>query len=82
MAEVVNEMPADFRGSTEKYPWGDWFDGRIWKLVRGVDFLTTSTDNFQARVYRKANDRGVKVRTVKHDDTLYVQAVVENNHAN
>ena len=36
MARVVKEMPASTRGS--KYPWINWFDGKVWELTPGTDF--------------------------------------------
>lgn len=61
--------------SKDKYPWDDWFDGRIWCLVRGVDF-DTECRLFRSAITSKAKARRVKVRTsVKTDlNRVYVQA--------
>lgn len=41
MATVLDAFPKRMRkngGAVCKYPWDAWLDGRIWKLVPGVDF--------------------------------------------
>lgn len=36
MAEIVEQMPQiRGRGKPPKYPWDEWLDGSIWRLVRG-----------------------------------------------
>ena len=86
MAQVLNEF--DFKagrtGGHEKYPWADWFDGRIWELepqdTEGVtvtgDFPGTP-DDFRTTCYSAAKRRGVEIRTSanKAKGTLVVQKI-------
>jgi hypothetical protein len=75
MAEKLASFPKPERhGPSEMYPWDEWLDGSIWKLVRGDDF-TTKTKSFQYQVYAKAARRDVNVRvSVRDGNTLVIQA--------
>ena len=64
MAEPIDVFPGQQHQSTRRYPWDEWCDGRIWKLVRGVDF-DAPVDQFRNRFYPQANNRGLKVRSAK-----------------
>ena len=47
------------------YPWPDWFDGRIWKLAEGEDFLTHPL--MMERIIRtKASTVGAKLK-LRHE---------------
>ena len=40
MAEILDRMPHWVKqGRREIYPYDDWFDGQVWMLTRGVDFV-------------------------------------------
>lgn len=40
MASVLKEVPHwAQQGRRESYPYDSWFDGQVWKLVRGEDFV-------------------------------------------
>lgn len=73
MARVV----ADFTGKPEKvskYPWTEWFDGRVWELERGVDF-TPVLPNFRNIAYSKAKSAGKSlVVMIVSDTTIQIQA--------
>lgn len=64
MAERIEEFPAEQRPPTRRYPWDDWTDGSVWRLVRGEDY-DQETDQFRNRLYPQAHRRGLKVRTAK-----------------
>jgi hypothetical protein len=72
MAEKVGEFP-DVIGRGRPYPWNEWLDGGIWKLIQGEDFAA-SMSNFRALVYMKAQDRQLQVRTRVVADAFYLQA--------
>jgi hypothetical protein len=44
----------------EKYPYSDWFDGRVWELIEGVDF-ESKRGSMIANVINAAKRRGIKV---------------------
>ena len=71
MAKVMRAMPDRKRPS--KYPWHDWFDGRVRELTVGVDFKTT-IECFRSTIGVAAKLRGVKVITRAIGDKLYLQA--------
>lgn len=56
MAKILDEVPeGKKRGPKGKYPWDDWFDGRIWELEAGKDFdctLPTMEDNVRKAAKR------------------------------
>ena len=63
------------RGRSPAYPWSDWFNGRIWKLTKGVDFKV-DLKNFRDQCYARASTQGLKVHTTfkGSSDTIYIQA--------
>jgi hypothetical protein len=67
MAETITHFPESQRRPTRRYPWDDWTDGQIWKLVRGEDF-DAEADQFRNRLYTQAKRRGLDVRTAKQLD--------------
>lgn len=67
MAERIEEFPAEQRPPTRRYPWDQWTDGSVWKLVRGEDF-DQEIDQFRNRLYPQAHRRGLKVRTAKRKE--------------
>lgn len=88
MAKVLNEF--DFRsgraGGHEKYPWAEWFDGRIWKLSpEGWDSkeepgdFVGSPEDFWTTCYSAAKRRGVKIKTSVNtvENYLVIQKVAD-----
>lgn len=74
MAEVVDEMPSRAgRGQSQKYPWHEWLDGRVWKLTKGADFEVT-VEIMRCAFHNKAKSRGLRVVTTSRGDDLYVQS--------
>lgn len=72
MAEVLETFPK--RHGNTRYPWADWFDGRVWKLKQGEDF-PGQVRAFRERFYREAQARGYFVQTrTLGEDTLVIQA--------
>lgn len=69
MAKTVKEMP-DTRKS---YPWKSWFDGRIWKLTQGEDFMV-SMEVMRTQVYSNAQKYDVSVNTSVDGNDLYLRA--------
>ena len=57
------------------YPWGDFFNGKPWKLVEGEDY--DDLRSFRAMCYRKAKEYGVKVRTKMSKDWMYLTIQAE-----
>ena len=82
MSTILDSFPAGAPGGAKpKYPWGEWLDGRVWRLTRGFDFDCT-IQSFRVMVHKSARDRGMKVRTVfDGEDAIVVQAYSENGAA-
>lgn len=64
MADRIEHFPAEQRPPTRRYPWEEWADGSVWRLVRGEDF-DQEVDDFRNRLYPQAKRRGMKVRSAK-----------------
>jgi hypothetical protein len=82
MAEILEEF--DFKagrtGSPEKYPWVDWFNGKIWKLdpkrEDGSGDFPGQAEDFRTTCYSAAKRRKVQIRTsATKDGSLIVQKV-------
>ncbi len=72
MAERLDDFT--FRGAGGAlYPWDEWFDGSIWRLVKGVDYLV-ATPTMRSNIYNEAVRRGLKARTGETEGGLVVQA--------
>jgi hypothetical protein len=77
MAERVDAFPVvTLRGRGNGYPWDEWMDGSVWKLVQGDDFGATIT-NFLSSAWKEASKRGHGCKTHRDPDgvTVYIQAV-------
>lgn len=62
MAEILNRMPHWVKqGRREIYPYDNWFDGRVWSLTRGVDFVQERR-GMAARIRTAAKSRGIKLK--------------------
>jgi hypothetical protein len=58
--------------SRERYPYGEWFDGAVWRLRKGEDF-TVSPQSIRTGIHSAARRRGIKVATRIYGDTVMVQ---------
>jgi len=58
-----------------RYPWADWLDGRLWKLVHGEDYQVTPRV-MGAQAHRMCKDWGIQCRTRVEGDVLWLQAKV------
>ena len=66
MAERLNKF--EFRrGCRGKYPWKDWFDGSIWKIVEGTDY-THATIKMRTHIHGQAGRKGLRACTAIVDD--------------
>lgn len=73
MSEVLDEFPAKSHGLSI-YPWGEWFDGRVHKLIAGQDFKVSNV-SFRGAIYAKAKRSGHKVRVHICDGGMIIQAM-------
>ena len=71
MAEIVDELP-ERKGKSNKYPWKDWLNGKVWKLTQGTDF-TCSSQTFRGMVYSASHRKGLKVITREEGNYVYLQ---------
>ena len=66
----------EFPRRRNKYDWGLWLNGSIWRLRKGEDF-TKSVETMRAQAYNMAVKRGMKLDSVVEDEnTLVIRAVV------
>ena len=74
MAEVVDHLPAakSRGGRPSIYPWGQWFDGRVWRLEEGIDF-NGAASQFRRGLGARATRSGGKVATRSDGKFLYIQ---------
>ena len=70
MASVIVELPIWARGlggTKEKFPFDEWFDGQVWKLVRGEDF-TQPRGGMAHRIRAAATKRKLRVGVAHKED--------------
>lgn len=67
MATTLDEYDFRHRGPIPKYPWREWLDGRIWKIVKGKDY-EISTQQMRNSVAGAAARQGKAIRTEVVDD--------------
>jgi hypothetical protein len=60
MPEILDEWPPEAMGHS-KYPWDEWFDGKVRLLVHGKDFKVTP-DSFRATCYWAGRRKGFHIR--------------------
>lgn len=61
---TTDPTPPPSRGA-RRYPWGDWFDGRIWRISQGEDFLLDQ--HIMERTIRsRASDKHLLV-SIRHE---------------
>ena len=74
MAEFLNEFPFIVRrGRAESYPFDEWLDGRIVKVIAGVDFRCKPR-SFKTHLYYRAKKCGKKVRMAMVGNDIVFQA--------
>ena len=76
MAEILDDYDfSDHPGMRGKYPYEEWFDGQVWKLIPGEDF-NVSTESLRVCIYTAAKRRDLRVRTTisAGDGSLIIQA--------
>lgn len=63
MAEIVNEPPFVWsQRNSDGYPWDEWLNGSLWRLVAGADFQGDVTV-FRRKAYAAAKARDMAVGT-------------------
>ena len=74
MSSVLKEWPEVAKRT--KYDWDLWLDGKIHKIVGGVDF-TCKVDVMRINIYRAARGRGQKVRSsyIRDDNSIILQRI-------
>jgi hypothetical protein len=71
MAEVLKNHV--FRnGNEEGYPYDQWLDGQVWKLIKGTDF-NCGVKSMRVNLYNAARGRKIKIKTDLGSDYLIVQ---------
>ena len=74
MAHRLGSYDFSRGGATSKYPWDEWLDGRIWRLIGGRDFQVPA-NNFRRHVCTTAKRRGLRVQTHVQDGDVILQAL-------
>ena len=66
----IDKQPFEVR-----YPWHRWLNGRLWFLVQGVHY-ETSTKKFQEYAHEYVTTHGIRIRTKQNEARtgLFVQA--------
>ena len=80
MAEVLEKLPSwAKRGRRTIYPYDQWFDGQVWLLTRGIDFVQERR-GMATRIRSISKHRGLKI-TVSHRELPNgAEVVVVKNH--
>jgi len=76
MAQIVDELPkrkGGGPGRSEKYPYDEWLDGKVWQLDEGTDF-EVSKGSFMTSIRGAAKKRGLNVRSRVLETAVVVQA--------
>ncbi|MAZ23228.1 MAG: hypothetical protein CMB22_00275 [Euryarchaeota archaeon] len=78
MAEILESYTFAQRGRGSTHPYEEWFDGRIRRLIKGVDFECAPASIRQS-VYTAARSRNIKVSTNLLPNALVLQAQKETD---
>ena len=70
MAKVLKEFHFAVR---DRYPWTEWFDGRIWQLTRGTDFRCQA-QSMLSIAHAKGKKKRLKVLVACRGDQVILQA--------
>lgn len=85
MAKELSEFPTTRgrRKGDSKYPWDEWFDGKIRQLDVGEDF-DAKIESFRSTISGAAKDRGIRVRTATTNGgkSIVVQALLDSDDEN
>ena len=74
MPQLVEQLPESKSfTSTEKYPWGEWFDGQPRLFVQGEDY-TTPTRSFCSVAHSAAKRKGLRLATRLAPNGVFLQA--------
>jgi hypothetical protein len=73
MAEVTTDKPGRI-GRPCKYPWNEWLDGQVWKLVQGTDF-DTAPEAFRDTARHYAIRHGLKFGSCIKGNRVIIQAI-------
>ena len=76
MSQVVARIPTlnpQLRSNLRRSEYDRWFDGRVHKLRKGVDF-DCSHDVIQVRLHNAARRRGIAIVTRSWGDEFWVRA--------
>ena len=73
MAERVDRIPGSRAGGVPKYPWEEWLDGSLWKLIQGKDF-ECKPESMHSVAKTAARNRHVAVEVHQRGDRIYIQA--------
>lgn len=74
MAATLPHLPPSQRPDdsyARTYPWEDWFDGQVWRVEHGVDFMV-SPRSFANIVRVTAYRKGFTIRTRLDPDGVHV----------
>lgn len=71
---LVERLTFPRRCTEEKYPWSEWLDGHVWRLVPGEDF-DVEMESFRSATYMAAARKKVSVKThiPKKKDCIFIQ---------
>ena len=70
MAKVLKQFHFVAR---DRYPWTEWFDGRIWLLTQGADFHCQA-QSMQTLAHAKGRKKRFKVSVQRRGDEVILQA--------
>lgn len=79
MAEELNEWPRNVkmsRGTRSLYDWDLWLNGKVWKLVQGIDF-DCKVKSMQSVVHGACRRRNMMVQTaiLEDENAIMVQVI-------
>jgi hypothetical protein len=67
MADRLATFPAGpAKNRVSRYPWHQWMDGSIWRIVQGRDYIV-KRDFMRKLLYVRASRKGVHVRVTQAD---------------
>lgn len=68
--ELESLPKASSGGGTERYPWHDWLNGRVWEITRG-DYNITEI-GFRSVACTAAGKRGLRAKIRKQPDGAFL----------
>lgn len=80
MAEKLQEFDFSSTRRGAKYPFDEWFDGSIYKLVAGEDYKVKSP-SMRAAIKRQADERKIEIDIKIVDDGIVLKAKPSGNGA-